>query len=87
MAAGSCNSDITTNVIHSQETGSTGAFLREDCKAGDRGDDREKHLRLGDVVHCLNFEPSADSNKFLFFSFWLHLQHVEVPGPGIEPMP
>ena len=26
--------------------------------------------------------------SFLFFlSFWLHLQHVEVPGTGVQPMP
>ena len=24
---------------------------------------------------------------FLSFFFWLHLQHVDVPGPGIEPVP
>ena len=25
--------------------------------------------------------------SFFFFFFWLCLQHVEVPGPGIEPVP
>ena len=24
---------------------------------------------------------------FFFFFFWLHLWHVEVPEPGIEPVP
>ena len=27
----------------------------------------------------------AKLSLFVFFPLWLHLQHVEVPGPGIEP--
>lgn len=29
----------------------------------------------------------VDIKGFLFFFFWLHLQHAEVSGPGIQPVP
>ena len=37
---------------------------------------------------CLSLQENVDSSihgKHARFSFWLHPQHVEVPGPGIEP--
>ena len=36
-------------------------------------------------------EGSEDGSRFqqlsMSFFFWLHLRHVEVPGPGVEPVP
>ena len=41
-------------------------------------------------IHCLVRGCFLDSCLFFFFFFfffWLHLQHMEILGPGIEPVP
>ena len=36
------------------------------------------------LIQSLQFLVSMFSHSFFFFFLWLHLQHMEVPGPGIE---
>lgn len=43
---------------------------------------------LNEFLYFLEGRGSNLGNCYFtsnFFFFWLHLQHVEVPGPGIEP--
>ena len=40
----------------------------------------EGFLTEKQIIHSVN-------NTFLFLFFWLHPWHVEVPGPGVKPMP
>ena len=42
------------------------------------------------TIHTQSYSQNTDSSwKYLSLSlfFWLHLWHVEVPRPGIEPAP
>ena len=36
------------------------------------------------MASCQKYQANL---RVVFFFFWLHLQHVEVPKPGIESMP
>ena len=48
-----------------------------------------KHLKIYPVFHikCLFKTVTFESLFFFFFFFLPCLQHAEVPGPGIKPMP
>ena len=39
--------------------------------------------RVDHIIYCPNWVITS----YFFFSFWLYPQHVEIPGPEIEPPP
>ena len=45
-------------------------------------------LGLHNIVHVYNLKLNIDYLKFMLkLFFWSCLQHIEIPGPGIKPVP